>query len=405
MGLGGWALAAGPLPEATLRDQAVQLQNAALTAPRPAWLETQKARQAQWRRELQVAPPIPQTPAPALQPPEVGGPDGLRRPPPPDPSPTPSPTDAPVPTPTLTVTLLVSRALGEASLRELFARAAGRPDVRLVFRGVAENESLTDFLRGIHRLLPRDAGDSDTALPTVELDPRPFQTPAVDLAPTMIATNAHGEELARVTGLDRPEWLLERVRRGERGDLGVRGPTVAIDEPDLIEELQRRVANVDWQAKRDAALARYWERTTFAALPTATVPRERRLDLTVTATAPVELPDGTRLVEAGAHVNPLDVMPFRQRLFVFDASDPRQVASVAHRGQASRAEGKLPLYLASQLDRDAGWAGFRAVQETLGEPLYQLTPEVQSRFRIERVPAVIEAGEGTLVVREWPPEG
>ncbi|MBK5965989.1 conjugal transfer protein TrbC, partial [Thiocystis minor] len=205
--------------------------------------------------------------------------------------------------------------------------------------------------------------------------------------------------------LDRPDWLLERVRQGARGDLGVRGPAVAIDEPDLIEELQRRVANVDWQAKRDAALARYWERTALIALPTVTVPRERRLDLTVTATAPVELPDGTRLVEAGAQVNPLDVMPFRQRLFVFDASDSRQVASVARRGQASRAEGQLPLYLASQLDRDAGWAGFRAVQETLGEPLYRLTPEVQSRFRIERVPAVVEAGEGTLVVREWPPEG
>ncbi len=402
MGLGGWVLAAGPLPDATLRDQAVELQNAALTAPRPAWLEAQQARQAHWQRELQVAPLRPQTPAPAIQPSDVGGPDGLRLPPPPDPSPAPSPTDATVPTPTIVVTLLVSRALGEAALRDLFALAAGRPNVRLVFRGVAENESLTDFLRGIHRLLPRDA---DTALPNIELDPRPFLTPAVDLAPTLIATNAHGEELARVTGLDRPDWLLERVRQGARGDLGVRGPAVAIDEPDLIEELQRRVANVDWQAKRDAALARYWERTALIALPTATVPRERRLEITVTATAPVELPDGTRLVEAGAQVNPLDVMPFRQRLFIFDASDPRQVASVARRGQASRAEGQLPLYLASQLDRDAGWAGFRAVQETLGEPLYRFTPEVQSRFRIERVPAVVEAGEGTLVVREWPPEG
>lgn len=408
IGVSGGALAGSPLPDTTLREHAVQLQNAALTAPRPAWLEAQTERQAQWMRDLQAAPLIPQTPAPTIQPLDVGGPDGLRVPlsrrPSPAPSPAPSPTDTISPTPTLVVTLLLSRALGEASLRELFALAAGRPEVRLVFRGVAENESLTVFLQGIHRLLPGAAGDAHSTPPNVELDPRPFQTPVVELAPTMIATDADGEELARVTGLDRPDWLLERVRRGERGDLGVRGPVVVISEPDLIEELQRRVANIDWDAKRDAALARYWERTTFATLPTATVPRERRLALTVTAITPIDLPDGTRLIEAGATINPLEVMPFRQRLFVFDARDPRQVAAVARRGQVSRASGQVPLYLASQLDRDAGWAGFRAVQEVLGEPLYRLTPEVQARFQIERVPAVVEACEGTLVVREWPPE-
>ena len=53
----------------------------------------------------------------------------------------------------------------------------------------------------------------------------------------------------------------------------------------------------------------------------------------------------------------------------------------------------------------AGWEGFRAVQESLGDPLYLLTPDVQRRFQIERVPAVVEARDGGLVVVEWVPEG
>ncbi|WP_295402600.1 TrbC family F-type conjugative pilus assembly protein [uncultured Thiocystis sp.] len=386
IGMTGMVLAETSLPEASLRDQTVRLQEEALTLARPAWLEDQSARQATWRARLKAdrLPGITRLPAVL----------GL---PPADAAHTAVPT-AP--------TLLVSRALGAAALRDLFAEAAGRPDVRVVFRGVAPGESLTDFIREIHdRIKESLKGRADAELPQVELDPRPFQTPAVALAPTLIVINGQGKELARVTGLSRPDWLLEQVRQGQRGDLGVRGPSVAISEPDLIAELQRRLVGIDWEARRAASLARYWERARFASLPTVETPRERRLDLTVAAQADVDLPDGTRVIHAGERINPLDRMPFRQRLFVFDATDSRQVADVARRGEASRAEGRRPLYLTTRLDRQAGWDGFRAVQATLGEPLYLLTPDVQTRFGIERVPAMVETRDRVFIVAEWPPEG
>ena len=73
------------------------------------------------------------------------------------------------------------------------------------------------------------------------------------------------------------------MRQGRGGDLGVRGPTVAVSEPDLIAELQRRLAVIDWAAERAAARARYWERAALTERPTAEQPRERRLDLTLEA--------------------------------------------------------------------------------------------------------------------------
>ncbi len=236
------------------------------------------------------------------------------------------------------------------------------------------------------------------------IDPRPFQTPLVEVVPTLILTDGAGKELARVSGISRPDWILEQVGQGRRGDLGVRGPTVAVSEPDLIAELQRRLVAIDWSARREAALARYWARAAFAELPVAEKPRERRLDLTLVAQADVTLSDGTTVIRAGERVDPLAVMPFRQRLFVFDATDPRQVAEVARRGAASRADGRLPLYLATRLDREAGWGGYRDVQTALHDPLYLLTSDVQRRFQIERVPAVVESRDGVLVVSEWVPE-
>ncbi len=378
------------LPEPGLRDQAVRLQEAALTRGRPAWLTEQQGAVATWSDQLRVPPPLP-----------------------PDAHPVPSGTAVePVPRPAetgdsrLTVTILASRALGEVPLRELVAQAAGRPAVRVVFRGVVPGESLGAFIRQIHALLRHLQEEIDTdATPRIEIDPRPFQIPLVDLAPTLIVTDGAGTEIARVSGISRPDWLLEQVRQGRRGDLGVRGPTVAVSEPDLIVELQRRLAGIDWTARREAALEHYWERAAFAELPVAEKPRERRLDLTLVAQADVALPDGTTVIRAGDRVDPLAVMPFRQRLFVFDATDPRQVAEVARRGRASHADGRLPLYLATRLDRATGWEGYRAVQAALHDPLYLLTPDVQRRFQIERVPAVVESREGGLVVAEWPPEG
>ncbi|NEV60341.1 TrbC family F-type conjugative pilus assembly protein [Thiorhodococcus minor] len=380
-----FALAQSALPETRLRDETVRIQEQALTAPRPAWLTNQKGTIEDWSRRLgNLEPGAPSWGMPLAA-------------------------DA---TPTgqsdrgLTLTILASRALGEAQLRELFAQASGRPEVRVVFRGVAPRESLGAFIRQIHGLLREASNDMDSdALPRIEIDPRPFQTPLVEVAPTLIATDGAGKEVARVSGISRPDWILEQVGQGRRGDLGVRGPTVAVSEPDLIAELQGRLAGIDWGARREAALARYWERAAFAELPVADKARERRLDLTLVAQTDAALPNGTTLIRAGERVDPLAVMPFRQRLFIFDATDPRQVAEVARRGAASRAEGRLPLYLATRLDREAGWGGYRDVQTALQDPLYLLTPDVRRRFQIERVPAMVESHDGILVVAEWPPEG
>ncbi len=295
----------------------------------------------------------------------------------------------------VTYTVLVSRSLGTEALRAIFRAATGR-DVRFLFRGVAPGERLMDMIKEIHALL-----DGIDPVPAVEIDPTVFRAAGATVVPLLIARGPDGE-LARVTGLTAPAWLREQLQGGARGDLGVRGPAAAISEVDLIEELQRRVAALDMDALREGAIKRYWQRATFDTLPVVTEPRERTIDPTVTASADVVLPDGTKVIQAGASVNPLDHVPFTHRLIVFDASDQRQVETARRLGETDSPQ--RPLYLATRFDRDQGWDGLRTVEDRLDEPVYLLTPDVRTRFALERVPALVEARGRVFVVHEVLPD-
>ena len=298
-------------------------------------------------------------------------------------------------TPTQTITLLVSRALGAAALRDIFVTAA-RPDVRVVFRGVAEGEPLMDFMRGIHAEL-----QGLDPMPAVALDPTPFREANAEAVPLMILSGPDGE-IARVAGLSDPAWLRSQVAAGRTGDLGVRGPVETISEPDMLEEIARRVAALDLAALREQALARYWTRAVFEHLPAAREPRTRVIDPVIEAKVDIALPDGTLLVRSGERLNPLDRLAFGLRLVVFDPTEPAQVRTARTLGESA---GPLrPVYLATRLEREAGWEGFRAIEDALDETVYLLTPDVRERFALERVPASVEAAGRVFLVREHPPE-
>jgi len=372
-----------------LRDQAQAIGSAAATAPRPAWLEqaldpnAAAAGEALGRESLTRMQATPPAVSACRDLGQLCGADAA----------TVKSAANQAPPPGVTYTVFVTRALGAEALRAIFREAAGA-DVRIVFRGIAPGERLMDAIRAIHVLL-----DGIDPLPNVEIDPTAFRDHAVETAPVIVAAGPDGV-LARVTGLSAPDWLRQHIHTGARGDLGVRGPVVAVSEPDLIEELQRRLAALDLGALRAAAIQRFWHRAPFEHLPTASEPRERTIDPTITAHADLTLPDGSRLIQAGQTVNPLAQLPFTQRLIVFDAADPGQVVTAQRLGEAA---GPRPLYLASGLDRTQGWDGLRAVEDRLDAPLYLLTPDVRTRFALERVPATVEAQGQVFLVREVPP--
>ncbi|WP_223296654.1 TrbC family F-type conjugative pilus assembly protein [Thiorhodovibrio frisius] len=285
---------------------------------------------------------------------------------------------------TITFTLFASRSLGDAQLRDIFLFASGQPETRILFRGIGEDESLLDFMATLKPLLQ----DIDPP-PTVLLDPTPFREYDIESVPTLVATGPDGQELARVSGLASTTWLRAALDEDKTGDLGVRGPIREIAERDILELIHQRLARLDFKALGERAVARAFDRLPFEPLPTAGEDRERWIDPTVTAGADVHLPDGTLLVRAGDSVNPLDKVPFTQRLVIFDASDSRQLAFA--QSLASDPSDKPTTFLLTGAHRKGGWNALTRVMEQLERRVYLLTPEMRERFSLDRVPAIVEA--------------
>lgn len=361
-----------------LRDDALAIARWAHSAPRPAWLETSE--DPRMKAAGVAAETLGRQEGLGHQPAASPGQEGA--------SGTPAADD-------LRITVLASTALGDGALHDLFALAAQSPGTRVVFRGVQPGQSLMDFLRTLSAHL----SDLDPP-PAVELDPTPFA--GEDIAPILIASGPQGE-VARVAGLADPQWLRAQIAAGQRGDLGIRGPVRPIGEPNLVDELKRRLANLDLVKLRERAVGRYWQRLNFETLGVAGQRRERTFDPTIAADADLRDHEDRLIVAAGTKTNPLDVLPFTQRLVVFDASDARQVATAKDLGAAA-APGQRVTYIATGFERRSGWEGLKSVEERLAAPVYLLTPDVRRRFALERVPAVVEARGRVFVITEVPPQ-
>ncbi|ATG92588.1 TrbC family F-type conjugative pilus assembly protein [Methylomonas koyamae] len=295
--------------------------------------------------------------------------------------------------------LYASTSLGRTGLLNLFEAAAGRDDVLVVFRGIRDGQRVQEFIREIHGLAQTlDA----QRVPSIELDPTRFQNAHIQVVPSL--TVEEGDRvLAKVEGVTDIAWLEAQLKSRQAPDdrvvdLGVHGDTQAIAELDLIEVMKTRMAGIDWAAKKREAQAHFWQKAELLSLVTARQDRERLIDITVTAPRDVVTPAGQIIVRQGHRINPLSQLPFTQRLVVFDATQPDQVAAAEREGKA--VTGRPVTYLITGLERDQGWQAFNALEQRLGQSVFLLTADVRQRFNLEAVPSVVEQDGMHIKVRE-----
>ncbi len=294
------------------------------------------------------------------------------------------------------IEILVSFSLGEAALHEILQDIAAEPQAAAVFRGLPPGAGMREGIAMIQSL----AKDMNPP-PRILIDPTRFRKRNTDQVPTLSIYDGDNL-LISARGITGIRYLRSRLHSGAHGDLGALGPVEQASEPDLIDIMQQRLASLDLKKYADGARERYWDKITYTDLPQAKEARTRHIDPTVVVTADIKDANGKVLVPAGKRINPLNEVAFTQRLIVFDASRQNQVEFVQKLGQRYR--DKRVTLIAARLDHAAGWDGFRKLQDTLHGPVYVLTPDVQSRFQIERLPSVVESNGKEFVVHEIPPQ-
>jgi conjugal transfer pilus assembly protein TraW len=125
----------------------------------------------------------------------------------------------------------------------------------LVFRGVPKGQNVLYLNKYIQSF-------GGKVIPSVVLDPTLFTRLKTVQVPTVAYPIGSGSKLAVVRGLVNIDWMSRKLRSKDlrtgcrsSAPSGPPGPQV---EPDLIEEMKRRAASIDWDKKKQAAIDRFW---------------------------------------------------------------------------------------------------------------------------------------------------
>lgn len=288
--------------------------------------------------------------------------------------------------------IYVSWSMGADAIKDILTELDGQPGVGIVFRGIPDGMSMPDAMLKMQGLTQQTQSSV-----SVLLDPTAFQRHGIEVVPSIAIETPDEKLLLKAEGLSSPRYLEDAAAEGKRGDLGVHGPTQEIAERDLIELAKERMAKLDMEAMKKRALERFWTQHPGYPLPPVSEPSQRTVDPSVIIPEDIRAPNGTLIQKAGS-INPLDIMPFDQKLVVIDPTQPWQVA-LAKREYADN-EGLTVSVMATQIPPSSGWDLFNSVQDEFGGPLFLLPPDMAERFQIQRAPSIVTADKKNFIVRE-----
>ena len=166
------------------------------------------------------------------------------------------------------------------------------------------------------------------------------------------------------------------------------GPTSAVIETDLVDELRQRAVSVDVEQLRHTQ-ARY-QPANLHALPRAEKDTTTMVDLTHTLEQDVQDANGQVLYPAGFTFNPLRHVSLSSALVVIDGSDPDQVAWFQGSSYGSNRRALLLL--------SGGLAA--ALRDELRRPVAYLTEDIARRLQLRAVPSIVVERDNQLEIRE-----
>ena len=286
--------------------------------------------------------------------------------------------------------IFVSMGMPTQELKAAAEEAAATKSL-LVFRGVEKGGDTGTITRRLYQVV-KDI----KPVPGAVIDPTLFTRFNVQAVPTMIETNADGETRT-ARGLPGFDWMSKQ----DASDLGQKGPVFGIAEPDMIEEMQRRIAEFDWQKEKQHAIDNFWvQQKDSVRIPVAEKNRERRIDTSIVSTQDIFHPDGRLIFKKGQTINPQAIMPMRHVYILFDATNKQQVEIAKKIGDEMLAKQKPVVYLFSKMNTDKGWEHYNQTTELMNAPIYKLNKTIIERFQIQALPSVVEGLGDTILVRE-----
>ena len=179
-------------------------------------------------------------------------------------------------------------------------------------------------------------------------------------------------------------------------DLGVRGATWPVAEPDLLEEIEARLVEMQRsgelaqleQEARDRARRKLEEPEPVPGIAPARDHRSRLVDPSIAVARDIRTPDGVLIAAAGTRVNPLERLALTRDLIFVDGRRPAEIAwALAHARPA-----KIVLLAGRPLD----------LIRTHRRPFFfDAAGRLAERFAIAATPSLVEQAGTWLRITEF----
>lgn len=318
-----------------------------------------------------------------------------------------------------TTLVFASLSMPETDIEEMYRSLAGDTETTIVFRGLPKGAKTINEAIAYYQQIARKLKLKTT--PNVIINPVLFEQYQVGVVPTIIRlteptpnrsgdpqtmqTKVHPKMQASVEGLILPVWLNRQIKEGHQGFLGRKGAVYNIEEEDIISELQKRAANIDWEEKKRQAQARIWKNIPFEELSPTSADKKRVIDPTFELQQDIRGVKGELIAAKGTRVNPLQARTFDRMLVVFDATNRQEVAFVERHLPQWRTDHRInseqTFMLMTGIDRDNGWTEHKKLVERFNSRMYLLQSDVKNTFGIRHHPCIVYQNGERFVVEEF----
>jgi conjugal transfer pilus assembly protein TraW len=297
-----------------------------------------------------------------------------------------------------TTLVFISMSMPPEVLKQLFAQVWANKPLRdsavFIVRGWPEQPTgLAALVSEIGQLQPTLQHQVN-----VSVDPLLFSAHHVEQVPVVLHLSPRGH-WHTITG--EGYGVVDAVRRIDEGKTQPdhAGETWPVLEPNMVTAMESRIKRYNFKAQQARVEQSAWSALPgqAAKLPESPVRLHAFFNPSIVATHDIRLPDGRLMVKAGTVINPLaQNMPWQNLHYaVFNASKPWEVA------QAKAWAAQYPSIQLLMTEPPNTQAGFAAVAQAFGAPVFVASPLVVSRIGVTATPALVRV-EGLELAIEVP---
>jgi conjugal transfer pilus assembly protein TraW len=289
--------------------------------------------------------------------------------------------------------MFVSLSMPRASLIDAFRNAAGS-NTTVYINGMFEGDK--NIMETMARL---DAMSQEMVIkPTVKFGPTWFKRYQITRVPALVYDDSKVE--IKMSGMTQMAFFNEKLATvSTSADFGAYGATFPVEELSLVDQIKKRMSQMDWEQKKHAATQNYWKKRPSYNLELVVEDNIFYIDPTVTVQRDIVNRAGVILAKAGAKFNPLTQMPNAYLgLYIVDPLDNFQLSWLDQ--HIDRFDYRDQIIITRLGDRDE-WEKLSQLRKRYKRDIFVLEQELVTKFAIKSVPSVVSMENNYIKVSEF----